>query len=216
MAHDELNFIGALLLAAAMVLIVLFIAFVGIAHTSLSPSTLKAALLNDFANIVYEQALQGSYKNAGLPARLAQLVAAQSQHETGNYTSNVFKHSNNGFGYGAIAYSDYQTGSYEGFGAYASLQDSTQEIVDYIYRRLADGSFPALETITTPLQYATLLKNVPSPGAYYGDSVANYASGISRYFSLDAFPDLPGPGAADSGSAIIVLALGIGLYYLFS
>lgn len=181
---------------------------------------------------VYGQALSGSVNNPGLPIALAQLVTAQSQHESANYTSDVFNNSNNVFGYGYDASSQYQTGSYNGYGTYGSINDSVQEIVDYIYRRQADGQFPDLQTITTATQYATYLKDVTSPGPYFAAPLSQYISGITSYLGQDNFSSVASAAAAtpsgsssaaavvteagiSGGGVLILIAIGVGLWYLF-
>jgi uncharacterized FlgJ-related protein len=142
------------------------------------------------ADIVYARALQGTDTNPGLPDTLAQLVVAQSEHESGNYTSDVFVNTGgNAFGY-KYSGSKYQHGDYNGYAKYLSLDDSTAEVVDYIYRMVADGSFPAdLSTITSPDQYATLLQNA-KPGPYYGDTEANYSAGLANWFQANVLQPL--------------------------
>ena len=89
------------------------------------------------------------------------------------------KSANNGFGYKYTG-SKYQVGDYNGYGKYQSLDSSTAEMVDYIYRRVQDGSFPSdLTTITTPDQYATLLQNTVL-GPYFEDTLTNYTNGITN------------------------------------
>jgi hypothetical protein len=157
------------------------------------------------ADIVYNRALQGTANNPGLPDALAQLVVAQSQDESANYTSPVFAATNNGFGY-KYSGSEYQHGDYEGYAKYLSLDDSTAEVVDYIYRRVADGSFPQdLTTITTPDQYATLLANAV-PGPYYGVPEQQYASGIASYFTTNILQPLQ-----QNPSLGVAILVGLGL-----
>jgi hypothetical protein len=109
-----------------------------------------------------------------MPEPLAQLIAAQAAHETGNFTSPVFIDCNNAFGYNAVrsfctGHSIYQN--------YPTVADSVHELTGWIRRRLSEGNFPALVTITSPAQYATLLKQ----NGYFSDSVNNYTAGIQKY-----------------------------------
>jgi hypothetical protein len=53
------------------------------------------------------------------------------------------------------------------------------ELTGWIKRRLAEGNFPRLDTITTAQQYAQLLKD----NGYFSDSVQNYANGIAAYLT---------------------------------
>lgn len=128
--------------------------------------------------------LSGTPDSDPLPAGLANLVIAQDRYETADYSSDVFNQDNNLGGY-TYTGSKWQAGpglAKPGGGNYAhytTLENSAGEKVDYIYRRVADGSFPAdLTTITTPGQYAQLLKGA----GYYGDTLTNYTNGLVRWF----------------------------------
>ena len=110
-----------------------------------------------------------------MPPILAACIVAQSKHETGNYSSSIFLDCNNAFGYKAVRSS---CQLHPGYQNYQTVSDSVHEITAWIKRRLSEGNFPALNTITSPLQYATLLKE----NGYYEDSLGNYANGISFYF----------------------------------
>lgn len=133
----------------------------------------------DAASTIYNRLVGGDQVNPGVPDNLAQLVVAQSVHETGNYTSGVYLNANNGFGYKYTG-SKYQVGNYHGYGKYQDLDTSAAEMLDYIWRRVGDGSFPTdLTTITTPEQYATLLQNTVL-GPYFEDSLTNYTNGITN------------------------------------
>ncbi len=150
--------------------------------------------------VIYGRLIAGTNYNYGIPPLLASILLAESKHESANYTSDVFINANNAFGY-KYSGSEYQIGQYAGYAVYADLDDSAREFVDYIWRRVSDGSFPSdLDTITTPLQYATLLKNAKI-GAYYQDSVSNYANGIARYLTGS---DVPGMAVADNGSLVLL------------
>lgn len=129
----------------------------------------------------------------GMPPVLSNLITAQSGNETGGWTSNFFVNNNNCFGYSCVPGAVHQNGCSVGnadngvkVGNYDSIEDSVDEICDWIKRRQADGSFPAdLSTITTPDQYATLLKNAGPDGdkSYYGASESSYAANIATWLS---------------------------------
>lgn len=161
---------------------------------------------------IYSQAARGTAINPGLPPMLASLVVAQAAHETGNFTSNFFKNYNNAFGYSYVPGAMYQSGAGgiadngQPVAAYSSLENSVKEIVDWIYRRVKEGKFPAdLKTITEPEQYAQLLKNA----GYYGDSVTNYARGLRNFF-VRVVDQLNNPPM----KAVTLILLGMALYYL--
>jgi len=169
----------------------------------------------DYVSIIQKELSTGTANNPAVPVNLIPLVIAQAQHESANFTSNVFLNSNNPFGY-TYANSSYQIGDYEGFGTYESVADAANEINDYLYRRVADSSFPALDTITTADQYAQLLADA----GYYADSEANYAAGIQKWLDIDGGSPLaiaeefveenPVP------SIVGVIGFGIALYFIFS
>jgi len=163
---------------------------------------------------IYEQATRGTAYNKGLPPVLSSLVAAQAAHETGNFTSRFFTDYNNAFGYSYVPGGIYQLdipGDFSTNGQpvakYRSIEDSTKEIVDWIYRRIKEGKFPAdLRTIQTPEQYAALLKDAN----YFEDSISNYAAGIKRFFVQVI--ELAGKPAA----GILLLALGAAAYWYYT
>jgi hypothetical protein len=153
----------------------------------------------------YGQVIFDTLISQGLPVSLSNLVVSQSKHETNNYTSNVFLHCNNCFGYKWDGQS-YSTGaclsSPEGdyYAAYNSVIDSAKEIAAWIYRRQDEGIFPDdLSTITTPTQYATLLKQ----SQFFTDNLAVYISGLTRWFKLYQVPVLTGLGS------LVLIAVGI-------
>jgi hypothetical protein len=122
----------------------------------------------------------------GLPPVLASLIEAQAKHETGNFSSPIFTQQNNAFGYSYYPGSNYQLPdpgrvADNGFttARYQNVADSTREIVDWLGRRVATGKIPALSSITTAADYATILK----ANGYYGDSIENYTGGLLRYLT---------------------------------
>lgn len=152
-----------------------------------------------FEDRIFYQATRGTTLNPGLPPTLASLLIAQAQHETGNFTSNIFRNYNNAFGYSFVPGARYQVGAGsiadngQPVAAYRNIEDSTKEVVDWIYRRVAEGVFPKdLNTIVSPEQYAALLKKA----GYYQDSVANYTAGIKAFFKqVMQYIEQPGSGA---------------------
>lgn len=136
-----------------------------------------------YADRIYKAAREGTPVNPGLPKALAALVVSQAAHETGNFTSPIFKENNNIGGY-TWKGSRYQVrpgriaDNGEPVGHYATIEDSVKEIVDWIYRRRAEGKFPAdLSIIADPLSYAQLLKN----SGYFTDALVNYVNGLKKW-----------------------------------
>lgn len=143
---------------------------------------------NAIATRILNQCLAGtSSDNPGLPQQLAEYVVGQSYNETGGWTSNFFKNGNACFGYECDSSSDYQSGcsvatSDNGVtvGYYASVEDSTKELIDWIYRRVDDKKFPDdLTTIVSADQYAGLLSNA----GYFTSSASAYAARIMQFLT---------------------------------
>jgi len=141
---------------------------------------------------IYGVALQD-----GMPAQLAALIAAQAAHETGNFTSSVFLSCNNAFGYNAVRSACPGHAVYQN---YSTVSDSVHELTAWINRRLKEGNFPPLQSITTASQYANLLKI----NGYYSDTVSNYTNGIERYLK-----SVPGGGSFMLVAGIILFILTI-------
>ena len=165
--------------------------------------------VNAIASRIYNQARAGTQVNPGLPVDLSNLVVAQAKHETGNFASNAFTKYNNAFGY-SYAGSTYQTGpgliadNGQPVGSYKNVEDSTKEIVDWIYRRRGEGKFPAdLASIKTPALYADLLKKA----GYYGDTLQNYLNGLTAFFKVIS------PGASGLAALAIVVGLVGWIYF---
>jgi len=148
------------------------------------------AQITAWSQRIFDAAMKGTPTNPkGLPVILSGLLVAQARHETGNFSSTHFLQSNNAFGYSYVPGGTWQTGpgsiadNGQPVAKYRSVEDSTREIVDWIYRRVEQGIFPKdLNEIVTPEQYATLLKKA----GYYQDTISNYTNGLIRFFA-----DLP-------------------------
>lgn len=130
-----------------------------------------------------EETIFNTAISQGMPVDLANLIVAQARHETGNFTSAVFRDCNNAFGYSAIN-SAVACPGHAFYKAYGSVQDSTIEVCNWIKRRLAEGKFPDLNTIKSPAEYANLLK----AAGYYEDNPVNYAAGLSRWLTYFTAP----------------------------
>lgn len=141
----------------------------------------------DASSRIAAQCAAGTPNNPGLPDNLIPFVVGQSFNETNGWSSNFFVNNNNCFGYQCDAGSAYQNGCSSGnadnhvpVGNYNSIEDSTKEIIDWIYRRVADGQFPSdLTTITTADQYAHYLST--GGHQYFTSSASSYASRINTF-----------------------------------
>jgi hypothetical protein len=148
------------------------------------------------AERIYAQARAGTPNNPGMPDPLASLMVAQARHETGDFTSRFFRENNNAFGYAYYSGSLYQDGggsiadNGSPIGSYPSIEASTMEVIDWIWRRFRRGEFPDPASIQDPETYARALKNA----GYYGDTLSNYLAGLKRFYT---------PIAAVSGAGLI-------------
>ena len=146
-----------------------------------------ASQIANYSQRIYNTALAGTPDTPkGLPPVLAAILISQAKHESGNFSSSAFVDGNNAFGYTYVPGAKWQTttpgriaDNGQPLATYASLEDSTREVVDWIHRRQKEGKFPIdLTAITNTDQYAKLLK----AAGYYGDSFENYAKGLARWF----------------------------------
>jgi uncharacterized FlgJ-related protein len=156
----------------------------------------------DYGQVIYTTLL-----NDGIPPNLANIMTAQSKFESANYTSNVFLNCNNAFGYKyegqAIAESCNISPEGDSYAGYDNVEDSAHEIAAWIGRRIAEGNFPAdLRTITTPAQYAILLKQ----SGYFGAPLDVYTNGLTRFFKVYKAEVIAG------GGIVVALVLGFYLY----
>jgi uncharacterized FlgJ-related protein len=137
--------------------------------------------INQQGSVIYSTAFSD-----GMPANMCELIEAQSKHETGGYTSNAFRKNNNCFGYKWVKGAKFQIGAgitsteSDPYASYATVEDSVHELVAWIGRRQLSGKFPKdLTTITTPDQYATLLKDC----GYFGAPLQEYITGLTKFLN---------------------------------
>lgn len=144
-------------------------------------------------------------KKAGFSDALSRLIVAQARHETGNYSSNVFRTCTNLFGYKFVN-GKWQASSCasapEGgrYAKYNSIGDSTNELIDWLRRREREGKIDT-GAISTSQQYAEALKK----SNYYTDSVRNYQRGLDSGLKNLKI-------VAGAGLGLVLLAAGIYFY----
>ena len=131
----------------------------------------------DFDQLIYDSAIKG-----GFTPTSAKLVVAQSRHETANYTSPVFKRTNNLFGMKFVnqklAITDNKK-SPEGdyYARYRNPKDSVDDAVGRLFNITMRGVTPSqLKNAKTPEEYSNLQKK----RGYFGDEVAVYIKGIKN------------------------------------
>lgn len=107
-------------------------------------------------------------------------IIGQAKHETGNYTSDLFKRANNLFGMQKVyRRKNYQSGSTiaEGgkrFGTYSTPQKAMLDFLEYL-RQWKRDPFP--KSVSNARRYAYELKK----RGYFGDQLSNYQRGIERW-----------------------------------
>jgi len=143
-------------------------------YTGLSKPDYK----DNFSNRIF---IQG--KKRGLSDALSRLLVGWSRFETGKYSSHFVPDNRNFFGYTYDKNSKYQTG-YNGsnpkagnFAVYATLEDSVNEVVDWMNRRVKRqdrGVWPSLDKINDSIELARLLMQ----SRYSDDNYLVYGQGI--------------------------------------
>ena len=137
----------------------------------------KNAYIKRMQQIVYNTA-----RANGLGDVVSKLIVSQATHESGNFSSSLFKRANNAFGMTIPRKrkSPYITGSAgqqpDGPGNYAkydSLQDSVLDLIHWHKYNRTDWT-----KIEGPATYAAYLKSK----GYYGDTQQNYQSRLYEYF----------------------------------
>ena len=122
--------------------------------------------------------------NNGFSHLAAINIVAQARHETGNYTSELFKKYNNLFGYG-FSGSKWQAskskpvnkaGEPVNWAIYKTPKDSVMEIVDYWNRRKKEGTIKSLSQLENTANFATYLKNK----GYYSASYTSYLNALKN------------------------------------
>ena len=139
----------------------------------------------DYDNTIYTTVI-----NAGYSDTLANLLVDQAHEESTQggqpYNNKAFLNGNNAFGYKYVKGAKYQTAdagdtSSEGnpYAKYPSLENSVLEVLAWLERRQKEGKF-VIANLQTPTDYANALK----AGDYYGETSAEYATGLSYYAKL--------------------------------
>jgi len=115
--------------------------------------------------------------NAGYSPELARWFAAVSQHETGNFTSNLYRNANNLFGMGvpkvrrSTRSGEYKTADGRVYSAYSSTKSSIDDFIIY------------LQSMNCPVSFSTvdnLIAWMKGKG-YFEDSLVNYIAGVKRF-----------------------------------
>jgi len=118
------------------------------------------------------KAISRVLKKLGLEASMIRLLQAQAIHETGNFTSRLFKENNNVFGMKipSIRKTLNIAPGNQQFSKFASVDDSIKDMLFYL------DHFSIPLDLADPFLYAQILKDKN----YYEDPVEVYFKGLSN------------------------------------
>lgn len=138
----------------------------------------------------YQQVVYNTAIDCGLNDTQAKIIISQAQHESGNFSSHVFKTDNNLFGLKMpvkrpktyIERPSVIVMKNEGSAPYAhytTIQDSVKDLIKgwHVFNKTDWNK------ITTPEQYAAYLKS----RGYYGDNQSTYTKRLKGYFNNLSF-----------------------------
>lgn len=165
---------------------------------------------------LYDQKIKDQALSMGVPANVIPMIQAQARTETADYSSNVFKNLNNAFGYKYVGQQKWPVGSGSGapahdaqgnpdggnYAKYKNIEDSTGELVDWLYRRQRDGVFNVAD-LTDAQTYAQGLKDAD----YYGETWQEYADSM-----LAKLKNI----ATSTGGSITIILLLVGAFFFNS
>lgn len=166
----------------------------------------------------YDQLIYDTAIKNGFTPTSAKFVVAQARHETANYTSNVFKRTNNLFGMKFVnqklAISDNKK-SPEGdyYAHYRSPQDSADDAIGRLFNITMRGVSPTqLKNAKTPEEYSNLQKQ----RGYFGDKVDIYIKGIKSALTklniMEEVKQFYAENTTSVNTGLGLLLIGIGLY----
>lgn len=125
-----------------------------------------------YDKIIYDAAI-----GEGLSPLLASFMVAQANHESDIYSSGVFEHCNNAYGYKYVgqALAEPCSGSPEGdkYARYKNVGDSAKEVARWIKRRQSQ-----FDSVKTPEEYAEVLKR----NGYFGDNLSTYQKAMNNFW----------------------------------
>jgi uncharacterized FlgJ-related protein len=176
----------------------------------------------NYDQLIYDAALKGGFNPTS-----AKLVVAQARHETGNYTSNVFKKNNNLFGMKFVGQplatrgtpapkSEWGCGgtcNSDFYSKYASVSDSVQDLINRNLKITRRGvTFEQLKNAKDSTEYATLLKQ----RGYYGATIPIYDRGLKSALNklniIEEVKQFYTENTSSVNVGIGLLLIGAGLY----
>lgn len=130
----------------------------------------KMTIINDIGKDLYLRLIEN-----GFNLNMSRFLTAQAAHETGNFTSTIFKNNHNLFGMKLPRVRQTTAiGSSKGHAVYASIEDSIKDMALYL------KSMGYLASYTTIAAYVKELK----VKNYFEDSAENYETGMNHFYKL--------------------------------
>jgi uncharacterized FlgJ-related protein len=115
--------------------------------------------------------------SSGLNETLSRFAVAQAAHETGGFTSAIYRSNNNAFGM-KFAGQVNSIGEKNGYANYSKVNNSVADFVQWYTRhRISIFSLPLI--ITSLTSYVRFLKN----NQYFEANEAAYLKGVTYYYN---------------------------------
>jgi len=137
--------------------------------------TLRSSQEDNMTARVASNAIRRILRNRSNLSELAiERLLALARHETGNFTSAIFRENNNPWGMKvAVVRTTTNIGENRGHARYRNLEDAVVDMIHYLISfRTNPGDFANISS------FAQELKN----DRYYEDTVANYTRGLLRWY----------------------------------
>jgi Mannosyl-glycoprotein endo-beta-N-acetylglucosaminidase. len=118
--------------------------------------------------------LYGCLIDAGFNSQTAKIITAQAAHETGNFTSILYKEFNNPFGmkHPAVRQTT-ATGTWYGYATFPDIVTAVADFVLYWKAQKLQSAFAKVET------YITAIK----ARGYFGDLYSTYLTAVKHYYN---------------------------------
>lgn len=128
----------------------------------------KMNIITNYGKEVYFLLLEN-----GFSLKMARYITAQAAHETGNFTSKIFKENNNLFGMKlALIRKTTATGEKYGHATYNSIEDSVKDFKIYY------DNFKYMRDYSSIAVYVQALKR----NKYFEDNQDNYTRGVELFY----------------------------------
>jgi hypothetical protein len=127
----------------------------------------KVNIISKYGKIVFDLLVKNGFNSID-----ASFIMSQAAHETGNFTSNIFKSNNNLFGMKYVS-TRFAEGEKNGYAYYKDLE---QSVLDYkrLFLLRGWGNFLSIDNFVSALKR----------GNYFEDTKSNYQAGVQYFYDL--------------------------------